>query len=53
MAEKIDFPQIYRNKDGVEIIARNDVQAAAIEREGFEPEGKYVEKPAKQQKTDE
>jgi hypothetical protein len=48
MAEQLVFPQIYRNEDGVELIARDEVQGAAFSKQGFEPAGKYVEKQAKQ-----
>lgn len=44
----IQFPQIYRNEDGVELIATNDVQGAAFENNGFQPAGKYVEKKTKE-----
>jgi hypothetical protein len=37
------FPQTYRNEDGVELVANNEVQAAAFENNGFKP----VDKPNK------
>jgi hypothetical protein len=52
MAEKLEFPQVYRNEEGVELIALNDVQGAAFKNRGFEPVGKYVEKTSKQTKTE-
>lgn len=48
----MDYPQLYRNEDGVELEARDDVQAAAFEFGGFKP----VEEPTKRTrkpKTDE
>jgi hypothetical protein len=39
----MEFPQVYKNADGVELIARNDIQAAVFEREGFVASGKYEE----------
>ncbi|CAN7360602.1 hypothetical protein [Paenibacillus sp. LjRoot56] len=48
----MEFPQLYRNADGVELEARDDVQAAAFEVGGFQA----VEEPTKRTrkpKTDE
>lgn len=52
MAEQLEYPQLYKNDDGVELIAQNDVQGAAFENNGFNPAGKYVPKTTKS-KTDE
>ncbi|WP_156396976.1 hypothetical protein [Paenibacillus sp. Soil724D2] len=48
----MEYPQVYRNEDGVELEARDDVQAAAFVVGGF----KLVEEPTKRTrkpKTDE
>jgi hypothetical protein len=52
MAEQMEYPQVYRNEDGAELIAMNDVQGAAFENNGFQPAGKYVAKQSKS-KTEE
>lgn len=41
------FPQSYRNADGVELIAKDDVQASVFEREGFK-----LVKPTKKPTTE-
>jgi hypothetical protein len=43
----MEFPKVYKNGDGVELIAINDIQAAVFEREGFKP---VDEPPAKRGK---
>lgn len=48
----MEYPQIFRNPEGVELIAKDDVQAAAMQREGFQPVGKFTEKPAKPTKSE-
>lgn len=45
----IEFPHVYRNDEGAETTALNDIQAAAFEKAGFKPAGKYVEKKAPRQ----
>lgn len=48
----MEYPQLYRNDDGVELEARDEIQAAAFEYAGFKP----VEETTKQgrkPKTDE
>lgn len=45
--EVVEFPHVYKNEDGAEIVALNDIQGAAFEKGGFKPAGKYVEKKAK------
>lgn len=47
MADQLEFPQVYKNEDGVELIALNDVQGAAFEKGGFKAAGKYVPKTSK------
>lgn len=42
--EDLEYPQVFRNDEGVEITALNEVQAAAFEKQGFYPSGKAVEK---------
>lgn len=46
----MEFPQVYKNADGVELIARDDIQGHVFQREGFEPVGKYEEPAAKKGK---
>lgn len=43
----MEFPQLFKNEDGIELIARDEVQAAAIEKGGFTAAGLYVEKKRK------
>lgn len=43
----MEFPQLFVNKDGVELIARDEVQAAAIKAGGFDPKGVYIEEKSK------
>lgn len=45
----MEYPVTFVNADGVEIIALNEVQAAAIEREGFRP---VEDKPARKKKQE-
>jgi hypothetical protein len=52
MAEQLEYPQLFRNEDGVELIARDEVQGAAFKKQGFEPVGKYVEKQGRQSKSE-
>jgi hypothetical protein len=35
-----EFPQVYINEDGVELVASNEVQAAAYENNGFKVKAK-------------
>jgi hypothetical protein len=46
----MEYPQVFRNEDGVELEALNEIQAAAFEREGFNPVEK---KQGRQSKKDE
>lgn len=40
-----EFPKVYRNEDGVELTAQNDIQGAAFENNGFKPvDGKPVKR---------
>lgn len=48
----MEYPQLYRNDDGVELIALNEVQGAAFKNNGFNPAGKYVEKQPRQAKNE-
>lgn len=43
----MEFPQLFVNEDGVELIARDEVQAAAIKNGGFKAAGPYEEKAKK------
>jgi hypothetical protein len=43
----MDYPQIFRNEDGVELEALNEIQSAAFEREGFKPVEKKQERKPK------
>lgn len=45
---EVQFPATYRSADGVELTARDDVQAHVFQREGFElvVEDKPAKKPA-------
>lgn len=46
----MEYPQVFRNEDGVELEALNEIQAAAFVNNGFMPvEKKQTRKP----KTDE
>lgn len=46
----MEYPQVFRNEDGVELEARDEVQAAAFERAGFMP---VEPKKARKTKTEE
>jgi len=37
-----EYPQVFRNENGVEVIALNDVHAAAFEKQGFKSVGKVA-----------
>lgn len=47
---ELEYPQVYRNEAGLELIARNDIQGHVFQREGFEAAGKYEEPAAKKGK---
>lgn len=44
----MEYPKTFRNDDGVEITALNEIQAYVLEREGFKPVA--AEKPARKGK---
>lgn len=51
MVDSLIFPQLYRNAEGVELEARDEVQAYVFEREGFTIAGET--KRSRKPKTDE